>query len=63
MEAMLILIVSWRMGSFQDEAMCHVQEIHEVGIFQDYASQGIAVHVLIGDPRGRVHDSSYLDGI
>jgi hypothetical protein len=33
MDSMLILIVSWRMDSFQDEAMCHVQEIHEVGMF------------------------------
>jgi hypothetical protein len=32
-------------------------------VFQDYASQGIAVHVLIWDPGGRVRDSSSLDGV
>ena len=50
------------MDSFRDEATCHVQEIHGVDIFQDYASQGIAVHVLIWDPGGGVYDSSSLDG-
>ena len=50
------------MDSFWDEAMCHVPEIHSVVIFQDYASQGIAVHILIWDPRGGLYDSSYLDG-
>jgi hypothetical protein len=63
MEAVLILVVSWRMDSFRDEAMCHVQEFHGVDIFQDYASQGLAVHVLIWDPGGRVYDSSSLDGV
>jgi hypothetical protein len=62
MEAMLILVWNWRMDSFRDEAMCHVQEIHSVDIFQDYASQGTAVHVLIWDPGGGVYDSSCLDG-
>jgi hypothetical protein len=62
MEAVLILIVAWRMDSFRDEAMCHVQETHGVGIFQDYASQGLAVHDLIWDPGGRVYDCSSLDG-
>jgi hypothetical protein len=38
METMLILVGTWMMDSFQDEAMCHVQGFHEVGIFQDYAS-------------------------
>jgi hypothetical protein len=51
------------MESFRDEAMCHVQEFHGVDIFQDYASQGIAVHVLIWDPGGRVRDSSSLDRV
>jgi hypothetical protein len=63
MEAVLILVVSWRMDSFRDEAMCHVQEFHGVDTFQDYASQGLAVHVLIWDPGGRVCDSSSLDGV
>jgi hypothetical protein len=63
MEAVLIFIVSQRMDSFRDEAMCHVQEIHGVDILQDYASQGIAVHVLIWDPGGRVRDSLSLDGV
>ena len=31
--------------------MCHVQEVHRVDIFQDYASHSIAVHFLIWDPR------------
>jgi hypothetical protein len=62
MEAVLILVGTWRMDSFRDEAMCHVQEIHRVDIFQDYASQGIAVHFLIWDPGGGVYDSSSLDG-
>jgi hypothetical protein len=54
MEAMWILVEIWRMESFQDEAMCHVQEFHRVDIFQDYASQSIAVHFLIWDPGGGV---------
>ena len=62
MEAMLVLVWTWRMDSFRDEVMCHVQEIHSVDIFQDYASLGIAVHVLIWDPGGGVYDSSSLDG-
>jgi hypothetical protein len=63
MEVVLILVVSWRVDSFRVEAMCHVQEFHGVDTFQDYASQGIAVHVLIWDPGGRVRDSSSLDGV
>jgi hypothetical protein len=63
MEVVLILVVAWRMDSFWDEAMCHVQETHEVGMFQDYASQGLAVHDLIWDPGGRVYDCSSLDGL
>jgi hypothetical protein len=31
-------------------------------MFQDYASQGLAVHDLIWDPGGIVYDCSYLDG-
>jgi hypothetical protein len=54
MEAMWILVEIWRMESFRDEAMCHVQEFHRVDIFQDYASQSIAVHFLIWDPGGGV---------
>jgi hypothetical protein len=49
MEVVLILIVAWRMDSFWDEAMCHVKETHGVGVFQDYASQWLAVHDLIWD--------------
>jgi hypothetical protein len=63
MGVMLIMVVSWRTDSFQDEAMCHIQEFQSVDIFQDYASQGIAVHVLIWDPGGRVRDGSSLDGV
>jgi hypothetical protein len=63
METVLVLVWTWRMDSFRDEAMCHVQEIHSVDIFQDYASQGIVVHVLIWDPWGGVYDSSSLDGV
>jgi hypothetical protein len=42
--------------------MCHEQEIHNVDIFQDYASEGIAVHFLIWDPGDGVYDDSSLDG-
>jgi hypothetical protein len=38
MEAVLILVVSWRMDSVRDEAMSHEQELHGVDTFQDYAS-------------------------
>ena len=58
----LVLVWAWSMGSFQVEAMCHLQETHVVDMFQDYASQGIAVHVLIWDPGDRVRDSSTLEG-
>jgi hypothetical protein len=51
MEAMLILVVSWRMDSVRDEAMNHEQDIHGVDTFQDYASHGLATNVLIWDPR------------
>jgi hypothetical protein len=43
--------------SFRVEAMCHLQETQGVDMLQ-----GIAIHVLIWDPGGRVHDSSALDG-
>jgi hypothetical protein len=62
MEAVWILVEIWRMDSFRDEAMCHVQEVHRVDIFQDYASQSIAVHFLIWDPGGGVYYCSSLDG-
>jgi hypothetical protein len=38
MEVVLILVVSWRMDSFRDEAMSEEQEFHDVDTFQDYAS-------------------------
>ena len=38
MEVMWILVDIWRMDSFQDEAMCHMKEVHRVDIFQNYAS-------------------------
>jgi hypothetical protein len=63
MEALLILVVSWRMDSVKDEAMIHEQEFHSVDTFQDYASQGLAVHDLIWDPGGRVRDSTSLDEV
>ena len=50
------------MDSLRDEAMCQVQETHGVGIFQDYTSQGLAVHDLIWDPGGNMCDCSSLDG-
>jgi hypothetical protein len=62
MEAVLILMVSWRMDSVRDEAMGHEQEIHRVDIFQDYASQDMIVHYLIWDPGGGVYGCSSLDG-
>jgi hypothetical protein len=42
--------------------MRHVQEVHMVDIFQDYASQSIAVQFLIWDPGGGVYYCSSLDG-
>jgi hypothetical protein len=33
MEVMWILVDIWRMDSFRDEAMCHMQEVHRVDIF------------------------------
>jgi hypothetical protein len=42
--------------------MCHVHVVHMVDIFQDYASQSIAVHFLIWDPGGGVYYCSYFDG-
>jgi hypothetical protein len=62
MEAVWILVEIWRMDSFRDEAMCHMQEVHRVDIFQDYASQSIAVHFLIWDPGGGVHYCSSFEG-
>jgi hypothetical protein len=57
-----ILVETWRMDSFRDEAMCHMQETPRVSVFQDYASQVLAVHDLIWDPGGRVYEYSSLDG-
>jgi hypothetical protein len=62
MEAVWILVETRRMDSLRDEAMCQVQETHGVGVFQDYASQGLAVHDLIWDPGGSMCDCSSLDG-
>jgi hypothetical protein len=62
METVWILVENWRMDSFRDEAMGHVQEVHRADIFQDYASQSIAGHFLIWDPGGRVYYCSSLDG-
>jgi hypothetical protein len=42
--------------------MCHMEEVHRVDIFQDYASQSIAVHFLIWDPGGGVHYCSSFEG-
>jgi hypothetical protein len=42
--------------------MCQVQETHRVGVFQDYASQGLVVHDLIWDPGGNMCDCSSSDG-
>jgi hypothetical protein len=50
------------MELFRDEAMCHVQKTHGVGIFQDYASQELLVHDLIWDLGGSMCDYSPLDG-
>ena len=62
MEAVWILVETRRMDSLQDEAMCQVHETHRVGVFQDYASQGLAIHDLIWDPGGSMCDCSSLDG-
>jgi hypothetical protein len=61
-ETVLVLVWTSRIDSFRVEAMCHLQETHGVDMLQDYASHGIAVHVLIWDPGDRVRDSSALDG-
>jgi hypothetical protein len=62
MEVVWNLVEIWRMDSFRDEAMCHMQEVHRVDIFQDYASQSIPVHFLIWDPGGGVHYCPYFEG-
>jgi hypothetical protein len=62
LEVVWILVETWRMDSFRDEALCHMQETPGVGIFQGYTSQGLAVHDLIWDSRGSMCDCSYLDG-
>jgi hypothetical protein len=62
MEAVWILLETLGMDSFQDEVMCHMKKTPGVGIFMGYASQGLAVHDLIWDPGGRVHECSSLDG-
>jgi hypothetical protein len=62
MEAPWIMVETWRMDSFRDEAMCNMHETYSVGTFQGYASEGLAVHELIWDPGGRVYACSYLDG-
>jgi hypothetical protein len=62
MEAVWILVETWRMDSFRDEAMCLMQETLGVDVFQGYASQGLAVHDLIWDPGSRVHEYSSSDG-
>jgi hypothetical protein len=43
--------------------MCHMQEVHMIDIFQDYASQSIAVHLLIWDLGGGVHYCSSFEGL
>jgi hypothetical protein len=62
MEAVWILVETKRMDSLWGEFMCQVQETHRVGVFQDYASQGLAIHDLIWDPGGSMCDCSSLDG-
>jgi hypothetical protein len=62
MEAVWILVENWRMDSFWDEAMCHMQETSGVDVFQDYASQELVVHDLIWDPWGNMSDCSSLEG-
>jgi hypothetical protein len=42
--------------------MCHMQETHIVGLFQDYAFQGLVVHDLLWDRGGRVYECSSLYG-
>jgi hypothetical protein len=54
---MLVLVWTWRIDSFRVEARSHLQETHGVDMLQDYASQGIAIHVLIWDLGDRVRDS------
>ena len=60
---MLGLVWSWRTDPFRVEAVCYLQETHGVVMLQGYTSQGIAVHILIWDPRIIVLGSSMFDGV
>jgi hypothetical protein len=60
---MLSLVLSNRIDPFWVEAMCYLQETHGVNMLQNYTPQGIAVHILIWDPRIGVLGSSTFDGV
>jgi hypothetical protein len=57
------LVQSWRTDSFQVETMCYWKETHGIDMLQNCISRGIAVHILIWDPRIGVLGSSTFDGV
>jgi hypothetical protein len=61
----VVLSLVWfcRIDPFQVEAMCYLQETHDVDMLQNYTPQGIAVHILIWDPGFGVLGSSMFDGV
>jgi hypothetical protein len=62
-EVVLGLVRSWRIDSLRVETVCYWQETHGIDMLQDYISRGIAVHILIWDPRIGVLGSSTFDGV
>jgi hypothetical protein len=60
-EAMLGLVWPWRSESFMVEVVCYFPDTHDIDILQDYTSQGIAIHILIWDPRIGVLGSPDFD--
>jgi hypothetical protein len=58
MEVVWILVEIWRMDSFRDEAMGHVQEVHRVDIFRTMLHRVLQFTSLIWDPGGGVYDCS-----
>jgi hypothetical protein len=59
----LSLVSSSRIDPFRVEAMCYLQETHDVDMLQNYTPRGIAVHIRICDPGIGVLGSSAFDGV
>jgi hypothetical protein len=57
------LVRSWRKNIFWVQTVCYWQETHGIDMLQDYISRGIAVHILIWDPRIVVLGSSSFNGV